>query len=370
MLHVEAGGAHARPFVTHHNTLDMDAVPAHRARAAPQAADRRRHGAGVRDRPHLPQRGHLAPAQPRVHDDGAVPGVRRRHRRDGDHRGSSSSRPPATRSARRSSTIRGERGRPRRAVAAAPDGRSRVSEAIGAEVHPSHADRRSCARSPTGTASRYEPAWGAGQAHRGAVRGAVRGRPRRGRRSSPVTRSRSRRSPASTATTRSLTERFELFVDCARARQRLLRAQRPGRAAAALRGGAGGQGRRRRRARHGRRGLPARPRVRHAADRRARHRHRPRGRCCSPASTSIREVILFPTLRPEVVLSMTRTGLGRRLHDRRRRRHDARRLVPLARLGRVRRRRDVAGHPDLDVAARPAATATTSCAGSRSARSA
>ena len=24
MLHVEAGGAHARPFVTHHNTLDMD----------------------------------------------------------------------------------------------------------------------------------------------------------------------------------------------------------------------------------------------------------------------------------------------------------------------------------------------------------
>src|SRR5204862_7131190 len=24
VLHVEAGGAHARPFVTHHNTLDMD----------------------------------------------------------------------------------------------------------------------------------------------------------------------------------------------------------------------------------------------------------------------------------------------------------------------------------------------------------
>ena len=33
------------------------AVPAHRARAAPQAADRRRHGPGVRDRPGVPQRG-------------------------------------------------------------------------------------------------------------------------------------------------------------------------------------------------------------------------------------------------------------------------------------------------------------------------
>ena len=58
VLHLEAGGAHARPFVTHHNTLDMTAVPAHRARAAPEAADRRRDGARLRDRPDLPQRGH------------------------------------------------------------------------------------------------------------------------------------------------------------------------------------------------------------------------------------------------------------------------------------------------------------------------
>ena len=61
-------------------------VPADRARTAPQAPDRRWHGAGVRDGPHLPQRGHLPSPQSRVHDDGAVPGVRRRLRHDGHHR--------------------------------------------------------------------------------------------------------------------------------------------------------------------------------------------------------------------------------------------------------------------------------------------
>ena len=41
------GGALARPFTTHHNELDRDAVPADRDRALPQAAARRRPGAGV-----------------------------------------------------------------------------------------------------------------------------------------------------------------------------------------------------------------------------------------------------------------------------------------------------------------------------------
>ena len=58
MLHVEAGGAHARPFVTHHNTLDMPLYLRIATRAAPQAADRRRHRPGLRDRPDVPQRGH------------------------------------------------------------------------------------------------------------------------------------------------------------------------------------------------------------------------------------------------------------------------------------------------------------------------
>ena len=52
-------------------------VPAHRAGALSEAADRRRHRAGVRDQPQLPERGDLDAAQPRVHDDGVLRGLRR-----------------------------------------------------------------------------------------------------------------------------------------------------------------------------------------------------------------------------------------------------------------------------------------------------
>ncbi len=47
-------------------------VPAHRARAVPEAPDRRRLRARVRDQPQLPQRGDQRPPQPRVHDDGVL----------------------------------------------------------------------------------------------------------------------------------------------------------------------------------------------------------------------------------------------------------------------------------------------------------
>ena len=52
-------------------------LPAHRPRALPQARRRRRHRAGVRDQPQLPQRGRRLDAQPRVRDARGLPGLRR-----------------------------------------------------------------------------------------------------------------------------------------------------------------------------------------------------------------------------------------------------------------------------------------------------
>ena len=60
-------------------------LPAHRRRALPQAPDRRRPRARLRDRQGLPQRGRLPQAQPRVHDARVVRGLRglRGHRARG-----------------------------------------------------------------------------------------------------------------------------------------------------------------------------------------------------------------------------------------------------------------------------------------------
>ena len=64
-----ASGANAKPFVTHYNALGGRLLPAHRARAAPQAPARRRLRARVRDEPLLPQRGYgptsTTPSSPR-----------------------------------------------------------------------------------------------------------------------------------------------------------------------------------------------------------------------------------------------------------------------------------------------------------------
>ena len=62
-------------------------VPADRPRAVPQAAAGRRHGAGLRDRPGLSQRGAQPAAQPRVHHVRGLSGLRRLPRDDGPDRG-------------------------------------------------------------------------------------------------------------------------------------------------------------------------------------------------------------------------------------------------------------------------------------------
>ena len=62
-------------------------LPAHRHRALPQAADRRRPRARLRARQGLPQRGAVVQAQPRVHDARVVRGLRRLRGRRAPRRG-------------------------------------------------------------------------------------------------------------------------------------------------------------------------------------------------------------------------------------------------------------------------------------------
>ncbi len=87
VFHGLPGGATARPFVTHHNALDMDLYLRIALGAAPQAAGRRGDRESLRDRAGVPQRGPFPAPQPRVHHARAVPGVRRLPRHDGPHRG-------------------------------------------------------------------------------------------------------------------------------------------------------------------------------------------------------------------------------------------------------------------------------------------
>ena len=270
-------GRRPRPTVRHPlQRARHAAVPADRPRAAPQAADRRRHGPGVRDRPGVPQRGPVEPAQHRVHDDGVVRGVRRRHRRDGPHRGAR--RPRRQRRARHDASSRSAASTVDLAagMAEAADGRPRRRAAIGDGGAPVAAGRASCAPSPSGHGVRWEPQWGSGKLVEELFEATVEpdivapvfvtGHPVE---ISPLARV-DRTDPF-------LTERFELFVDSRELANGYSELNDPVEQRLRFEDEQAGQGRRRRRARLDRRGLPARPRVRHAADRRSRRRHRPAG---------------------------------------------------------------------------------------------
>ena len=107
ILQPRYGGAFAEPFVDAPQRARPGPLPAHRDRALPQAADRRRPREGLRDRQGLPQRGRLVQAQPRVHDARVVRGVRRLPGHDGADGEPRRARRARERSARRRSTFRG-----------------------------------------------------------------------------------------------------------------------------------------------------------------------------------------------------------------------------------------------------------------------
>ena len=211
VLHVEAGGAHARPFVAHYNALDMPlylriALELHLKRLIVGGMDRvfeigrvfRNEGLSPRHNTEFTMmESYEAYADVNdVMDLTEALVVQRRPRRA---------------RARPSSTIRGQE-----VDLAVPWPKRRmvdlVSEAVGREVHPSQPVERP-AQARRGPRRALGAAVGRRQARRGAVRGDRRGRHRRARCSSPDIPSRSPRWPASTAPTRWLTERFELFCD-------------------------------------------------------------------------------------------------------------------------------------------------------------
>ena len=298
VLHLEAGGAHARPFVTHHNTLDMQlylriALELHLKRLIVGGMERVFEIGRI-----FRNEGISHAAQPRVHDDGAVPGVRRllgddRHHRAVDHPGGRST-PPA----RPSSLIGDVTGRSGPAVAPGAHDRSHRAKRSAPRCtrRCRSSDLRKLAEQH-GVA--YNLAWGSGKiieelfeatAESSLVQPTfVTGHPVE---ISPLART-DRNDPF-------LTERFELFVAGPRAGQRLQRAERSGRATGPVRGRAAAREAGNAEAgtvdedylRALEYGMPPTGGLGIGMDRVA---------MLIAGVHSIKEVILFPTLRPEVM---------------------------------------------------------------------
>ena len=182
-----------RPAVRHpHQRLRHAALPAHRARAVPQAADGRRRREGLRAQPQLPQRGRRRHAQPRVHDARGVRGLRRlRH-----HAGADAGDDPA------GGAGRVRRHRRRRTRAGEYDLGWRVAVDHGERGHLARARARrspptrrwsSCGSSATRSDVRYDPTVGPRRGGAGAVRAPGRGPHRSRRRSTGTSRPTSRR---------------------------------------------------------------------------------------------------------------------------------------------------------------------------------
>ena len=143
------------------------ALPAHRARAVPEAARRRRPREGVRDQPQLPERGDLDAAQPRVHDDGVLRGLRRLPGADAHDRGDDRDAWRDRRSApirSRSASIRSRwRRRSRGCRCARRRARRRRAGSGATSPTPTCATASASRRSPRELGLEVEPGHGAGK---------------------------------------------------------------------------------------------------------------------------------------------------------------------------------------------------------------